>query len=78
MGQNPLGNQIVAELLKKLVAFYGNRKFITVFTKARHCPILSQMNLVHSHPVFSRTILTLSRHLRLGLPGDFFLSHSGI
>jgi hypothetical protein len=26
------------QLVKKFPAFYGTRKFITVFTKARHCP----------------------------------------
>jgi hypothetical protein len=26
-------------IVKKLAAFYGNRRFITVFTKARHWPL---------------------------------------
>jgi hypothetical protein len=36
MGQNPLEKQTVAQLLKKLVTFYGNGRFIAVFTKAGH------------------------------------------
>jgi len=49
-------------LVKKFPAFYGTRRFITVFLKA------CQMHLVHSFPNYSlRSILILSSHLRLGL-----------
>jgi len=39
---------IVTELVKKLSAYYGTRRFITVFTLVR---ILSQMNPVHTLPL---------------------------
>jgi hypothetical protein len=41
----------------------------------RFVPILSQMNSVHTIPSYSlRSILTLSSHLRLGLPSSLFPS----
>jgi hypothetical protein len=30
---------IVTQLITKFSAFYGNRRFITVFTRARHCSV---------------------------------------
>jgi hypothetical protein len=42
-------------------------------------PILSQIDPIHtipSHPIYLRSILILSTHLRLGLPRGLF--HSGI
>jgi hypothetical protein len=45
--------------LKNFPAFYGTRRFITVFTRALHW----SLSLV-------RSILILSTHLRLGLPSD--------
>jgi hypothetical protein len=36
MKQSILEKLIVAKLFKKFPAFYGTRKFITVFTKAHH------------------------------------------
>jgi hypothetical protein len=38
----------VAQLLKNFPTFYGTRRLITVFTRARHWSILSQMNPVHT------------------------------
>jgi hypothetical protein len=35
-GRVLLEKLIVAQLVKKLQAFHGNRRFIAVFTKARH------------------------------------------
>jgi hypothetical protein len=35
-------------------------------------PILSQKNPVHTHPIYSRSILILSSYLGLGLPTGFF------
>jgi hypothetical protein len=58
------------ELLKKSPAFYGTRRFITAFTRARHLS-LSLARLIQSmppHPTSRRSILILSSHLRLGLP----------
>jgi hypothetical protein len=42
----------VAQLLKNFPAFYGTRRFITVFTLV---PILSQNNTVHTTPSCKRT-----------------------
>ena len=64
------------QLLKKLPSFYGTRKFITVFTSARHM-FLSWASSIESIPPHStswRSILILSSHLRLGLPCGLFPS----
>jgi hypothetical protein len=57
-------------LLKKFPAFYGTRRFITIYTRARHLS-LSWARLIQSmlppHPTPCRSILILSSHLRLGL-----------
>jgi hypothetical protein len=53
----------------KFLAFYGTRKFITAFARARHLS-LSWVRLVQSmprHPTSQRSILILSSHLRQGL-----------
>jgi hypothetical protein len=63
------------KLPKKFPAFYGTRRFITVFTRARHLS-LSWARLIQSmpsHPASRRSILILSSHLRLGLPSAYTL-----
>jgi hypothetical protein len=63
------------ELLKKFPAFYGTRRFITVYSRARHLSVLSQIDPVHApHPTYRRSILILSSHLRLGLPSGLLPS----
>ena len=64
-------------LVKKFPAFYGTRRFITIFTSARHLslPSVSSIQSITPHPTFWRFILILSAHLRLGqpsLPSGFF------
>jgi hypothetical protein len=49
------------QLLKKFCAFYGTRRFITIFTRARH-------------PSSRTFILVLSSHLSLGLPSGLLPS----
>jgi len=63
---------VVTQLDKKLLTFYGIRKFITVFTRDRHrsCP-----HTTPSHPISQRSIPLLSSHQRLGLSIGLF--HSG-
>jgi hypothetical protein len=64
------------KLLTKFPAFYGTRRFITVFTRARHLS-LSWARLIQSmppHPPSRRSILILSSHLRLGLPSGLLPS----
>jgi hypothetical protein len=64
------------ELLKKFPVFYGTRRFITAFTRARHLS-LSRARLIQSmppHPTSRRSILIVSFHLRLGLPSGLLPS----
>jgi len=62
---------------KKFPVIYGNRRFITTFTCARHLSLswASPTQSIPPHPTSRRSILILSSHLRLGLPND--LLHSG-
>ena len=58
------------QLLKKFPAFYGTRRFITVFTRASHLS-LSWVRATKSmppYPTSRRSILILSSNLRLGPP----------
>ena len=59
-----------SQLVKKFPAFYGTRRFITVFTSARHLSLSwpSSIQSIPPHPTSWRSILILSSHLRLGLP----------
>jgi hypothetical protein len=65
-----------SQLVKKFPAFYGTRKFLTALTSARQLslPWASPIQSSHPHPTFWRSILTLSPHLRLGLPSGLFPS----
>jgi hypothetical protein len=64
-------------LSKKILLSYGTRRFITVFTQARHW-ILSWASWIiqftPSIPISLRSILMLSSHLRLGLPSGLLPS----
>ena len=63
----------------KFPTFYGSRRFITAFTSSPHVSLswASSIQSIppHTHPTSWRSILTLSSHLRLGLPRGLF--HSG-
>jgi hypothetical protein len=68
---------IASQLVKKSPAFYGTRKFITVFAKAHHWP-LSWARIIQStisQLTCPRSILILSSHLRLDLPSGLFSSN---
>jgi len=56
---------IVTKLIKKYPAFYGTRRYITVFTRARHWS-LSWTRRIQSTPS-PPSVLILSSHLRPGL-----------
>jgi hypothetical protein len=64
------------QLLKNSPAFYGTRRFITVFTRALHWSRswARSIQSIPSYPISLRSILILSNHLRLGLPSRLFPS----
>ena len=64
------------QLLKKLPAFRGTRRFITALTSVRQLSLSWAIPIqsIYPHPTSWRSILILSTHLRQGLPsGLFFL-----
>jgi len=65
-----------SQLVKKFSTFYGNRKFITAFTSARHLFLswASSIQSITTHPTSWRSILILASHLRLVLPNGLFPS----
>jgi len=71
-----LENLTGLQLVKKFLAFHGTQRFITALTSV--CQLsLSWANPIQSiypQPTSCRSILTLSTHLRLGLPSDLFPS----
>ena len=77
-----LGSRVLLEkltgsqLFKWFPIFYGTRKFFTAFTNARHLSLSWGISIQSrtSYPTSWRSILILSSHLRLGLPGGLFLS----
>ena len=62
------------QLVKKLPAFHGTRRFITALTSVRHLSLfwVSPIQSIYPHPTSWRSILILSTHLRLGLPSGLF------
>jgi hypothetical protein len=64
------------QLLKKLLAFYGTRRFITVLTKARQLSLFWAKTILSKplepHPVSWSPILFFSYHLHLGLTSGSF------
>ena len=64
------------QLVKKLPAFHGTRRFITALTSVRHLFLswASPIQSIYSHPTSWRSILILSAHLRLGLPSGLLPS----
>jgi len=60
---------IGSQLVKKCPSFYGTQMFITALQVQPPVPILSQIDPVHAaHLTSEDPTLTLSCHLRLGLP----------
>ena len=64
------------QLVKKLPAFHGTRRFITALTSVRHLSLswASPIQSIYPHPTSWRSMLILSTHLRLGLPSGLFPS----
>jgi hypothetical protein len=63
-------------LSKNILFSYGTRRFVTVFTKARHWTPswATWIQLAPSIPISVKSILMLSSHLRLGLPSGLLPS----
>jgi hypothetical protein len=70
----------VWQLVKKISASYGTPRFITAFTSDRHLSLswASSIQSMRPHPIFWRSILILSSHLRLGLQELGLLHKIGI
>ena len=66
------------QLVKKLPAFHGTRRFITALTSVLPVSLYwaSPIQYVHPHPTSWRSILILATHLRVGLPSGLFPSGS--
>ena len=64
------------QLVKKLPAFHGTRRFISALTSVRHLSLswASPIQSTYPHPTSWRSILILYTHLRLGLPSGLFPS----
>ena len=64
------------QLLKKFPAFHGTRRLITALTSVRHLSLswASPIQSTCPHHTSWRSILILSTHLRLGLPGGLLPS----
>jgi hypothetical protein len=73
-GRVLLGKLTGPQLAKKFPAFYGNRRFITAFTSARHLSLsrASSIQSIPAHPTSWRSILILYSHLLLGLSSGLF------
>ena len=64
------------QLVKKLPAFHGTRRFITALTSVRHLSLswASPIQSIYPHPTSWRSILILSTHLGPGLPSGLLPS----
>ena len=64
------------QLVKKFLAFYGTRRFITAITSVRHLSLswASPIQSTYPHLTSWRSILIFYTHLRLGLPSGLFPS----
>jgi hypothetical protein len=75
MEQSPSWEANLTQLVKKFLAFYGTRMFITVYT-ARHWSLswARWIQSIPSQPIFLTSGLILSSHLHLDLPSSLFPS----
>jgi len=64
------------QLVKKLPAFHGTRRFFTALTSVHHLSLswASPSQSIYTHPTSWRSGLILSTHLRLGLPSGLLPS----
>ena len=71
-----LENLTSSQLIKKFLAFYVTRRFITAFTSARHLSLspASSIQSIPPHSTSWKSILLSSSHLRLDLQSGLFAS----
>ena len=64
------------QLVKKIPAFHGTRRFITALTSVRQLSLswASPIQSIYPHPTSWISILILSTHLHLGLPSGLLPS----
>ena len=64
------------QLVKKLPAFHGTRRFITALTSVRHLSLswASPIQSIYPHPTSWRSILIFTTLLSLGLPSGLLPS----
>jgi len=64
-----LKEQTAARVLKNVSAFYGTRKFITLFTTVRHWTLISAgiIQSRPSQPICIRPMLVISSHVHLAI-----------
>ena len=64
------------QLVKKLPAFHGTRRYITALTSVHHLSLswASPIQSKYPHPTSWRSVLILFTHLYLGLLSGLFLS----
>jgi len=76
MNNKPLEKLVDTHLVKKFPSFYGTRRFITVFTWARHWSVswAKFIQPTSSYSFSLRSILILSTHLCLYIPSGLFPS----
>jgi len=51
--EQSLSSEVIVTQLVKFPAFYGTRRFVTMFTRARHCSLFYArcIQFTYSHPV---------------------------
>jgi len=75
MIQGPFEKLTDFQVVKKFPSFYGTRRFITAFTRARHLSLSRASSIQSMLPsYFLKILLKLSSHLLLGLPSGFLPS----
>ena len=69
-----LKKQTAAQVVKNVSTFYGTRKFITLFTTARHWALISAgiIQSRPSQPICIRSMLVKSSYMQLAVPESPF------
>jgi hypothetical protein len=65
---------IVPQLVNKFVAFYADKRFRSSYTRYHNFTLSRIISIQSTPPIFFKSILIFSFHLRLGLPSYIFTS----